>query len=481
MANGRHAIAGLALVMSGGCFMFDDGEGETTDDPSDDGEVPDPEPQPEPLQEDPFTEPCVPDAWIEEADARESTGVAASFDLHGSQLTADGAATIEGVPAPWSIVPSANGGDPLVVIEDATVDGEAVGTVVIVGVAIEVDEGALVELTPASTSFGESSVQLSMPAAEDDGTRPQLGATADPAHVAALADAEPIDLRLDGVHVAAYTSAYVVTPEGNTPLMGAFELSASRSYWPHGTVVQAPAVEARVAGDVVIGLEPISGDFEAPGELGSELPLAIFGHDAHLVVGPRQVRTVEPMPVHQAMGREDVLLASEVELRSCQAPTLVFDRGQGRILRMAYRQPGGTTDAVFQGTVLVTDASGAEWTARIDVDGTLPAALTNAAEQHPDTSWGGALVDFAQAWAEAIETITKGLVCVFTLGFLCPDDDEPSAPTPLLAYPAWMEANALGEFELELAAPATAGTYDVTVTITGDNYEAKLPLTVIVQ
>lgn len=472
----------MPIVLASGCF-FDDGS--SNDDaswpPDDDGDAPDPDPQPEPLQEEPFEEPCVPEAWIDEADARVSTGVPTSFDLQGSQITTDGAMTIEGVPAPWSIVPSPNGGESLVVIEDATVDGEAAGTVVIVGAAIEVDQGALVELAPSSSAFGAGVVQLALPTVEDDGTRPQLGATADPAHVAALADAEPVDLRLDGVRVAAYTSAYVVTPDGNAPLVGSFELSASRSYWPHGTVVQAPAVEARVAGETVIGLEPIAGDFEAEGELGSELPLAIFGHDAHLVVGPTQVRTLDAMQVHQAMGRADVLLQSDVELRSCQAPTLVFGAGQSRILRMAYRQPGGTTDAVFQSTVLVTDANGAAWTARIDVDGTLPAALTNAAEQHPDTTWGGALVDFAQAWAEAIETITKGLVCVFTLGFLCPDDDEPPTPTPLLAYPAWMEAGNLGEFELELSAPAAAGTYDVTVTITGDNYEAKLPLTIVVQ
>jgi hypothetical protein len=493
MANGRHtqrsglaSISGIAvampLVVTTGCFLTDDGyDGDDTTPAADDGDVPEPEPQPEPLQEEPFTEPCVPDAWIEAADATEGTGVPTSFDLHGSQLNAVGAATVQGVPAPWSIVPSPNGADPLVVIEDATVDGEAVGTVVIVGAAIEAETGDLVELAPTSTVFGADAVQLSLAVADDDGTRPQLGATADPAHVASLADAEPVDLRLDAVRIAAYTSAYVVTPDGNVALAGPFEISASRVYWPHGTVLQAPAVEARVAGDVVIGLEPISGDLEAQGELGNELPLAIFGRDAHLVVGPRQVRTIEDMPVHQAMGRADVLLASEVELRMCQAPTLVFHAGQTRILRLAYRQPGGTTDAVFQSTVLVTDANGAEWTARIDVDGTLPAALTSAAEQHPDTSWGSALVDFAQAWADAIETITKGLVCVFTLGFLCPDDDEPSTPTPLLAYPAWMEAGELGEFELELAAPATAGTYDVTVTITGDNYEANVPVTVVVQ
>ncbi|HET6584258.1 MAG TPA: hypothetical protein VFG69_12435, partial [Nannocystaceae bacterium] len=131
--------------------------------------------------------------------------------------------------------------------------------------------------------------------------------------------------------------------------------------------------------------------------------------------------------------------------------------------------------------VVVTSGDGTTWTTRIEVDPTLPSELTAAAEQYPDTSWGSALVGFVEAWGDAIAAITEGLVCAFTFGFFCPDDDGASTPDPLLPYPAWMEAAAVGEFELEVSAPATAGTYEIAVTITGDNYEATVPATVIVQ
>jgi hypothetical protein len=477
---GRRSITGIAaaLLLTPGCFFADGDDDDAATGDAGDGDVPDPEPQPEPLQEEPFTDPCVPDAWIVDGDA----GVPVTFALEGTEVvvTGDAPMGIEAVPAPFSVKPSPNGGEPLVVFADATLDGELVGTVVITGATIHADTGSLSELAVDSATMHEHAVYVALLAAEDDGTRPQLGATADPLHVDALANAQPIDLRMTGISIDAYTTAYVVTPEGNVPLMGTFEISAERVYWPAGTEIQTAVVDARFAGEVFIGLAAQSGEFTAAEATGSELPMAILGRDGHLRFGPTTVSTLEGMSVQQAMDAEDVLLASQVELRSCQAETLVFYSGQTRKLRFAYRQPGHLTDAVFA-NVVVNDAAGAMWTTRIEVDPTLPSSLTTAAEENSDTSWGSGLIGFVEAWGEAIQTITEGLVCVFTFGFLCPDDDSSSEPDPLLMYPAWMEAGDVGEFELEIAAPPTAGTYDIVVTITGENYEATVPAHVIVQ
>ncbi|HET6582092.1 MAG TPA: hypothetical protein VFG69_01570, partial [Nannocystaceae bacterium] len=354
--GGSRAIASVSwvcvvpLFVAPGCFFAHD-DGDPSGDADDgDGPYPEPEPQPEPLQEEPFSGPCIADGWIDDADA--DAGVPVSFDLAGTEVgvVADTAMQIEAVPAPFAIAPSPNGGEPLVVFEDATIDGEPAGTVVVTGAVLQVETGVLAEPAVAAASFGEQTVGVTLVAADDDGTRPDLGATADPTHVEALANAEPVDVRFDAARIAAYTAAYVVTPEGNLPLAGAFDVSAARVWWPHGTAIEAAAIDARFGGDVFIGLAANAGTF-ADGS-GTELPIAILGRDAHLRVGPTRVQTIEDMPVHQAMGREEILLSSDVELRMCQADTLVFYAGQTRKLRFAYRQPDGLTDAVFANVVV---------------------------------------------------------------------------------------------------------------------------------
>jgi hypothetical protein len=230
-----------------------------------------------------------------------------------------------------------------------------------------------------------------------------------------------------------------------------------------------------------IGLQPIGGELVADGEPASALPLSILGRDGHLVIGPGRVATVDAMPVRAALDVDGALVVSDVELRLCHAPTLVFSPGETRAVAMAYRQTDGLTDAAFS-DVLVQTRDGVMWTSRVQVDGTLPADLTEPAMGHPECTWAQGLVGFFEGWAEATAAIGRGVVCVFTFGFVCPDNGgSASEPPALVPYPGWMDPGDLGEFQLELTAPTEIGTYEVEIHVRGSNYETIVTTTVVVR
>ena len=259
-------------------------------------------------------------------------------------------------------------------------------------------------------------------------------------------------------------------------------LFRSRAYWPEGTLVSATSADAKFHGELFIGMQPVAGEMLAGGEPVDVLPLSILGRDGHLRVGPGRVATIDPMPVRAAMDAEGALVHSEVELRICHAPTLVFSPGETRILRMAYHQPDGLTDAAFSDAIVAELSTGAMWSARIQVEGSLPVALTEPAMGHPECTWAQGLVSFFEGWAEATAAISRGVVCVFTFGFVCPDSGGSAASPPeLAAYPGWMEPGELGEFELELTAPTEPGTYAIEVTVHGSNYDATVTADVLVR
>lgn len=472
----------VAMCAAPGCFFFDEG---SSDEALDSAEPAPPPPEPEPLlQEEPFEGECLPGEWIDAVDTLEAPGVPTTFDLRGAEvrITSDASPDVASMTAPMSLgLP----GDPdaaIVVIENAVVDGEAVGTVVVQGTTIDVALGTIADIGIAGVGLDDAFVRAEPAAVVDDGTRPDLGSLADPAHVEALAQAAPFDLRLDALEISGFAAAWIVGDAGPIALETAFTVSAERVYWPQGTLVSAASMDARWSGELFIGLSPIGGELVAGGEPAEALPLSILGRDAHLSVGPGRVATLEPMPVRTAMDTDGALIGSEVEIRLCHAPTLVFSPGQTRALSMAYRQSDGLADAAFS-DVSVDLADGVTmWASRVEVDGTLPAALTEPAMGHPECTWAQGLVGFFETWAEATAAIGRGVVCVFTFGFVCPDSGgSASQPPSLVPYPGWMDPGDVGEFQLELTAPTEIGTYEVRIHVRGTNYEAVVPATVVVR
>ncbi|HWB73762.1 MAG TPA: hypothetical protein VG755_02380, partial [Nannocystaceae bacterium] len=401
-----------------------------------------------------------------------------AIDLVGTQVSVDGepAPHVETIAAPLHLEPI-EPTLPVIAFGDASV-GELHGTVIVVGTGIAATSGSIGIDAPAELQLDDARAWVRAAAAsDDDGVRPTLPADAPADHQAALAASARYDVAVNELELAGFDAAYVVTDTGSVALEGPIAITSSTMYMGQGSRIGSMAIAARWEGEVFIGIATQSGELtDADG-----LPVAILARDARLDVGPDHVRSLEDVPVRQALDADTALVASSVELRSCQADTLVFWQGETRILRMAYHQDDGLTDAVFADAWVEERETATMLSARWQLSAELPAQLTTAAQQHPNATWGQGLIDFVETWAEVTQAIVEGLACAFTLGFVCPDDGPSASPAALLPYPAWMIPGAAGEFELELTAPYEPGEYELVVHVIGQNYEATLPLHVVVQ
>lgn len=471
-------LAIAPVIATSGCgWIFGDDDDSAQQDDVDDGDTTPPPPSgPPPLMEEPFDEECVPSEWLPAT--AEPWGDPVAIDLRGTQVSVDGepAPHVETIAAPLHLEPI-EPTLPLIAFGDATV-GELHGTVVVVGTGIAATAGTIGVDAPAELQIDDARAWVRASAAsDDDGVRPVLPADAPPDHQAAIAASARYDLAVNELELAGFDAAYVVTDTGSVALEAPVAIRASAIFMGQGSRIGSTSVAARWQGEVFVGIATQSGALgDAEG-----LPVAILARDARLDVGPDHVRSLDDVPVRQALDADTALVASSVELRSCQADTLVFWQGETRTLRMAYHQDDGLTDAVFADAWVEDTASGAMLSARWQLSADLPASLTTAAEQHPNATWGQGLIDFVETWAEVTQAIVEGLTCAFTLGFVCPDDGPSASPPALAPYPAWMIPAAAGEFELELTAPYEPGEYELVVHVIGQNYEATLPLHVVVQ
>jgi hypothetical protein len=464
---------------SQGCgWLFDDGDdGDGSGSPVDDPTQPPPS-GPDPVTEAPFEDECVPSEWLPDPAAQWGTPV--SLALRGDQVRvdADTVPVVEDIHAPLRIEP-VDPELPIVAFGDARVDGLHEGTLVVVGVGIVATGGRMVVAANGELELDDARAWVRPWAdAEDDGMRPQLGEGAAATHQASIDGSASYGLAIEALELSAFDEAYVVTEGGTVPLTAPITVSATRVFWGEGSRVGASAVSARYTGEVFIGIAAVEGELVDAGVATDELPLAILARDARLDVGPDHVRSLEDVPVRQALGVDEALVASTVLLRSCQADTLVMYAGQTRRLQLAYHQSGAPTDAVFA-DAWVEDEAGNMLSARIELSANVPESLQVAADRHPDAAWGQGIIDFMEGWAEVTEAVVEGLRCVFTLGFVCPHDGP--APDALAPYPAWMEPAAAGAFELELTAPLEPGTHELRVQVVGQNYTTTLPLHVLVQ
>lgn len=476
----------MALTMSSlGCgVFFGDGGGSGGGDPMDAEMDPDTSPDFDPPpEEEPFSGSCVPQGWARD-DAADLPGVDVVLSLAGYDLQIDGDPypTVERIDGPGFV---ANPGAelPLVAFVDAVVDDTHTGTLVISSAAIEFASGAFVHTGESRVRFAETGIvaePLSSPG--DDGVRPDLGPLADPGHADAVAASVRLELAPQAVQVTDYEVAYVIAEDGTrVDLDGPFTVTASATLRRNDTEIHAASLEGRWDGPTVIGLTPTDGEAQTSSEPLVARPSVTLGFDAHLRLSGDAVETLSPMRTRVAMDDMGAILASGVQLSSCEPDTLILYPGQTRALTMAYRQWGPPTDAVFS-AVSAVDSDGRQWDSRVETTTDLPSELVSASEEHSDASWAQGFIDFVDAWRDLTQAIGRGAICVFTFGFVCPDgaDNDDDGPPPLRAYPGWMTPYDVGEFELELTAPSEAGEYDVELTIEGDNYVATVPVHVLV-
>lgn len=468
-----------AFSLSGCGIFFDSG---SAGDPDEMEPTADTEPYAEPDDvpyEEPFMGDCVPADWEYEPDV----GAPATFSLSGFNVRVEGSeqVMIESIEAPGHLSPA--GDTPLVAFGDALVNGEIQGTLVVVGTDLQLGSGRLSVGQSGSVVVKGAAVATLPVAGEDDGVRPGLPAEAPPEHAAALVDALRFETSAEDLRLESYEEAYVVTAQGQVvPLSGPLSVTAPHMFAAWQTAADG-VVTAQWSGSVIIGLDPTEGQLEDDSGVRPGIPSVLLTFDPKLRVSGVSVDSAEPVRTRLAMDNDGALLASGVEVRWCESEELVFYAGQTRILRLAYRQQGPATDAIFAGVFIDVDATPDAWIGRINPQGMPPGELVTAAEANSDTSWGQGFVDFVEGWIEVSAAIGRGAVCVFTLGFVCPDGSSGGSRDPvdpLLPFPGWMNPREYGEFQIEMTAPAEPGTYDVELHIQGDNYDAFAPVRVVV-
>ena len=420
--------------------------------------------------EESFVGPCVPHDWL--AEDEDAPGVPTSFDLVGSRIEVDAERMhVDSIPAPLTF-DIHDGGVPLLAFADARVDDEHEGTLVAVGAVVKADRGALLDVERASSWIDGEWVVVEIEG-DHEGPYPDLGSMADPAHAAALADAIAIPARAEALRIVDFDEAYVITEAAMIRLTQPFTVTAARTYWSASSRIGAAVVGNALDGEMTIGLDPDSGHLRADGERVPGLPVVLLGRDAVVQVGPRNVRTVEDIPVRQALSVEGALVPAAVELRLCEPPVLRLYPGERRVLRMAYRERTGLADAVLgHGHVEVHSQGGAEWSVLMPIDRTVPDAIGAAALRHPHARW-----------AELVPRgphdpgLLDALACLFSFGLACPSSEDDHF-VPLAPYPGWLEAGEVGEVDMEITAPRSRGQHLGTITIVGDNYEAIVPFEV---
>lgn len=155
--------------------------------------------------------------------------------------------------------------------------------------------------------------------------------------------------------------------------------------------------------------------------------------------------------MRQALDEDGPLLTSTVELHLCASPTLVMSKDESRTLRFAYRQPGNLTDAAFMDARFHYGRRGVQ-AVQLNIDDSLPPALTSFTDANADASWGSAVGEFLGELVEGfLGLVVELLPCIIACG-----DDNDDDVSSLDPYPGWMEPNQVGEFEVTVTAPPGA-------------------------
>jgi hypothetical protein len=400
--------------------------------------------------------------WASERDAHGPVGLAATFDVRGSPIHVRVEGTVEAIAAPLEMHPAKatfRTGH-YVYVPDADVAGQGRGFLVIEATRVQASEGRLEALEAAELAL-DSDVAITP--ATTSGIKPTV------AFPEAWADAnasfffsDRVNVRIVGLRLDGYQRAALITSSGSSSLTGPLTVDASALFWFEGSTLRATRADVEAA-RFSLGGNITAGElsYRDGGTARAVAPTAIIGKGAELRLEAGRARSPQEFRLTQAVVDGELLLRAHVEVQPSDSAVSVV-RGEQAWLAVSYREKGYRGDAVLEDIVL--SGAGKDL---LQVPVKRPPLIIQqlwdvVAEVAEDAPWAAPF--FAIPLAAASPAILLldfflGVACAFTV---CPEQ---------YPYPFWMDAGDVGVFYVKARGDAAPGTYPVTVTLKGQNFD----------
>ena len=412
--------------------------------------------------------------WRADAPSFTTRGRPAVVDLRGDPLvvTGESLAATASIAAPYVLEVHAAGPAALqsLYVEDAVVEGVGTGTLVLVGAALAVTEGAWTSAALSSAETAADGVRLE-PAADGAGalaltlTAPFADAQAAAGDTTRIDDVTaPLTIAFDrGVLVTAGGEVAVTSPARIT---AATALRVPRSADALGAAlrVRTTAAVSVTASAVALGGDVDGGSVTIDGVAMTPRPTSVFLGAATVALSPAVATTSARLT--QAISDEQLLVPATVEVALGETFVHLGQNGRRRIDGVV-RETTALGDAVLD--AITVEGCGAGIVQDVIVEGVgfvelyvLVMQRTIALDPIGFTA-PFVVLAFAPLIGVAVFADLIG-------SFLCSLFGCSSA-TPPRPYPAWLGAGNVAEFHLLLHAEAEPGDYPTRIRFAGKNHE----------
>lgn len=410
--------------------------------------------------------------WERDRAAHGPVGLPASLDLGGAPLHLSGTGSVPTVAAPFRFLPAPLAFEPKTYLffPNATVNGGASGLLALEGSVVQAEAGSL-EGVPFGRLFVNASARLfpeqrpmaggippDLPPDWSDGLR-------------SLRASWSVAGRVVEVRVTGFQRAVHVTNAGNQSLSGPLTVRAEGFAWVSGSSLEVNGTVNAKLDRFALGGNVTQGVLKPQGRADVTAPKGVFGRDAHLQAEPARLRSIESFRLTQALTEGGLLLPAGVELVP-EAPDLAVAPGKERWVSVSYRETSYVADAVMK-NVTVTGAGASLVQVPVGPPPLFIESLWMFAFELIDRApWPGLFVAIpiavASPWVLFVDA-TVAIVCAFTT---CPEKHP---------YPIWMDAGDVGVFYYKVKGVQGPGTYEATITITGQNHPpVTLPVRITV-
>lgn len=401
------------------------------------------------------------DEWEADRDAHGPTGLEASFELSGRPLHVTGNLTAERLPAPvdLDVHPVFPSDEPYVYFRQADVGTFGTGLLVVEGRQVRIDRGRLADVGLAEVR-ADGTVRLA-PRTDNlqDVPERRYPPTWDSANESAFF-ATFVDADLPSVRITGHDRAVLIRADNSSQeLVGPVTFSAAGFWWDDASRINASSASIDAAA-FTAGGNVSSGRVQ--GELQVASPDAVFGHDGRIDVGPDRVASNGTLRLTQVLTDDGPRIGSQVELLT-EEDTVTVDEGNATWVRVHYREASFEGDAVIE-DVRVTGDGASMVTVPIERP---PTAVEELWQAVRNASWAAPFAVIGAVFLTPGLLFFEALDCIL---FDCPEQQP---------YPAWMEAGDIGRFYYRVNATMAPGTYDATIRILGQNYDAvAFPVTI---
>ncbi len=403
------------------------------------------------------------DEWRSQAEAHGPMGIPATFDLQGDPLFLYGQGTVTNLAAPFAFNPRPHFSDrtPYLFFPDASVHGHANGLLVLEGAHVLAEEGSLSDAGLESVNAAEE-VELKL-RADNVASKPSY---AFPPGWEAAQDAfffdDMVPARVAGLELSGFERALLVTASTNEDLSqeSAVTVTASRLVWDSASSIRGAGAQLRLD-TFALGGSVETGSLLPQGRDAVDRPAGVFGRDATISVAAGHLSTANTFRLTQAVTADGLLLESQVELLP-ESDTVTVARGEEGWVSASYREKGYVGD----GLVADVRVSGPEGLVEIPLQRpptTVEALWDSVAAAAEDAPWAAPFIALPLAIATPFLIIVDFLASLSCAFDTCPED---------YPFPSWMDAGAVGVFFVKVKGEVLAGTYPITITFEGQNYDA---------